>query len=68
MQWSYNTLNLLWWMADDLLNTKRGIGYGQIVPESLQLRDIPFLQAKHMHTPKGKGPKNQHALLLRKKR
>lgn len=62
----YNTLSLLWWMADDSLKTKRGIGYGQIVPESLQLQDIPFLQAKRMYTSKGKGPKNQHSLFLRK--
>ncbi|MEI0685522.1 aryl-sulfate sulfotransferase [Brachyspira pilosicoli] len=60
----YSDWKLIWWFADETLNTRTGNAYGQI-PYKDNLGDLPSLDAYRV---KGDaltdGPKNQHALIL----
>ncbi|MEI0490755.1 aryl-sulfate sulfotransferase [Brachyspira pulli] len=60
----YSEWKLIWWMADQKLNTKIGVGNG-FIPYNLHFKDLPSLEPYRV---KGDalndGPKNQHALFL----
>ena len=60
----YSDWKLIWWFADETLNTRTGNAYGQI-PYKDNLGDLPSLDAYRV---KGDAlidvPKNQHALIL----
>ena len=61
---NYSEWKLIWWMADESINTKIGIG-NALIPYNVHLKDLPSLEAYRV---KGDalndGPKNQHALFL----
>ena len=64
---NYSEWKLIWWMADDTLQTSTSDSYinGAIPPYQVYFKDLPSLEAYRV---KGDaindGPKNQHALFL----
>ncbi|WP_020003366.1 aryl-sulfate sulfotransferase [Brachyspira innocens] len=61
----YSEWKLIWWMADDSLKTRTGIGPNNGIPYQVYFKDLKSLEPYRV---KGAGlydgPKNQHALFL----